>query len=386
MTYGTFYTPTLKKSDLPSDHPTVPSDYAGRGCPVASRTDKEHEFRAPGAGDVRSVCPALNAMANHGYIPRDGRNLTFATIFSGLQACYNISTPLTILLTVGGFLLIKRLPFALPFGLETIFSSTNPDGSKIKPGVIDLHLIGRHNGTEHDASLVHEDCPPDSYYPSIEIIPEWVENLVGDVRPEVEGYPVSRKEKPLSSISTSSTPSSTISKKTTSYLAPPDDLEDDTRSPSRGPSDASSVTAVDIESDTSLSSSSGWKKFTGPEYQYTLVSADDVGRMRARRQREILPKKLDGMHEEIARGEMGIILEVWERETFVENDGTDPVSGEIVKRKKGIPLPWLLTWLAEERLPSGWKPSHVVGLLDVVKRNKAIKLAAQAEEAKQSAS
>ncbi|EEB97680.1 hypothetical protein MPER_02954 [Moniliophthora perniciosa FA553] len=58
MTYGTFYTPSPKKE-----------------CPVASRTDKEHEFRAPGAGDVRSVCPALNAMAKHGYMHFSGLQL-----------------------------------------------------------------------------------------------------------------------------------------------------------------------------------------------------------------------------------------------------------------------------------------------------------------------
>ncbi|EEB92667.1 hypothetical protein MPER_08791, partial [Moniliophthora perniciosa FA553] len=263
-----------------------------------------------------------------------------------------------------------RLPFALPFGLKKIISPRNPDGSEVIPGVIDLHLIGRHNGTEHDASLVHKDCPPDSQYPSIQVIPEWVEDLVGDIRPEVEGYPVSRKGSPLSS--TSSTPSSTLSKKT---------------SHSQGLSDASSVTAVDVVSDTtSSSSSSGWKKFAGPEYQHILVSPADVGRMRARRQRDILPKKLDAKHEEIARGEMGIILGVWERETFVENDGTEPVNSEMVQRKKGVPLPWLLTWLAEERLPSGWKPDRVVGISDVMKRNKVIKTVARAEEAKQRAS
>ena len=27
-----------------------------------------HEYRAPGPGDYRSPCPALNTMANHGYM------------------------------------------------------------------------------------------------------------------------------------------------------------------------------------------------------------------------------------------------------------------------------------------------------------------------------
>lgn len=32
----------------------------------------QYEFVAPGSGDVRGPCPGLNAMANHGYLPRNG--------------------------------------------------------------------------------------------------------------------------------------------------------------------------------------------------------------------------------------------------------------------------------------------------------------------------
>ena len=39
-----------------------------------------HAFAAPGASDLRGPCPALNALANHGYIARNGyTNLTEAT-------------------------------------------------------------------------------------------------------------------------------------------------------------------------------------------------------------------------------------------------------------------------------------------------------------------
>lgn len=31
-----------------------------------------HAFLAPGASDLRGPCPAMNALANHGYIARDG--------------------------------------------------------------------------------------------------------------------------------------------------------------------------------------------------------------------------------------------------------------------------------------------------------------------------
>lgn len=32
-----------------------------------------HEFRAPGPGDQRGECPGLNAAANHGFLPRNGK-------------------------------------------------------------------------------------------------------------------------------------------------------------------------------------------------------------------------------------------------------------------------------------------------------------------------
>jgi len=32
-----------------------------------------HEYRDPGANDKRGPCPGLNAAANHGFLPRNGR-------------------------------------------------------------------------------------------------------------------------------------------------------------------------------------------------------------------------------------------------------------------------------------------------------------------------
>ena len=32
-----------------------------------------NEFRPPGHGDLRGECPGLNAAANHGFLPRDGK-------------------------------------------------------------------------------------------------------------------------------------------------------------------------------------------------------------------------------------------------------------------------------------------------------------------------
>lgn len=42
--------------------------------PTAQHIDvsNAHAFIAPGASDLRGPCPAMNALANHGYIARNG--------------------------------------------------------------------------------------------------------------------------------------------------------------------------------------------------------------------------------------------------------------------------------------------------------------------------
>ena len=45
-------------------------------------TTGSHAFQAPGPNDSRGPCPALNAMANQGYIPRNG-NVTIEQVIQG---------------------------------------------------------------------------------------------------------------------------------------------------------------------------------------------------------------------------------------------------------------------------------------------------------------
>lgn len=89
-----------------------------------------------------------------------------------------------------------------------------------------------------------------------------------------------------------------------------------------------------------------------------LMDAADVARSRIRREKDSPP--LDPVHAEIARGEMAIILGVME----AKGEG-----------KVGVPVAWMREWISKERLPEDWKPTHVQGLLDTVKRSKAIRTA-----------
>lgn len=92
-----------------------------------------HGYQAPTPQDSRSPCPALNAAANHGYLPHSGKNIGFIQLVRVLHDLYDLTYPLAITLTLGGFLLCSK-NFSL-----------------------DLHYLAQHNRIEHDASIVHRD-------------------------------------------------------------------------------------------------------------------------------------------------------------------------------------------------------------------------------------
>uniref|UniRef100_K3WD30 Heme haloperoxidase family profile domain-containing protein n=1 Tax=Globisporangium ultimum (strain ATCC 200006 / CBS 805.95 / DAOM BR144) TaxID=431595 RepID=K3WD30_GLOUD len=76
----------------------------------------------------RSPCPALNTLANHGYIPRNGQSVTRADLKAGIMNVYNIGV-----------------------GVADILVSQVPE-------TLSLDYLGTHNLIEHDASLVHYDA------------------------------------------------------------------------------------------------------------------------------------------------------------------------------------------------------------------------------------
>lgn len=94
-----------------------------------------HAYR-PANGASRSPCPGLNTLANHSYLPHDGRNITFHKLVSALRNGMGFSPGLAIFMAIGGFTLLRR-PSLAPF---------------------DLHGTARHNFIEHNASMVHDDA------------------------------------------------------------------------------------------------------------------------------------------------------------------------------------------------------------------------------------
>ncbi|KZP00812.1 heme-thiolate peroxidase [Calocera viscosa TUFC12733] len=90
----------------------------------------------PGEGDSRCACPALNAMANHGILPRDGRNIPFTELNRATRATYNFS---------------PSFCFYVPLYMAGVL------GRSYHNGTLDLEDISVHNGIEHDASLFRHD-------------------------------------------------------------------------------------------------------------------------------------------------------------------------------------------------------------------------------------
>lgn len=86
---------------------------------------------------VRSPCPGLNALANHGFLHHDGRNMTIPHLIKGLGEGLNMGPDFTV--AIGG---------------AGLLSSPNPLG-----GSFDLDDLNQHNfPIEHDASMSRQDA------------------------------------------------------------------------------------------------------------------------------------------------------------------------------------------------------------------------------------
>jgi len=117
-------------------------------------------YQAPGPNDVRSPCPALNTLANHGYFPRNGQGLTFSMMVEQLYHVLGASPDLTSGLALAALSIKNSATSDLPFGLNSVqtqFGMRDPgelcDGSPC----INLDQADLHGAVEHDVSLVRKD-------------------------------------------------------------------------------------------------------------------------------------------------------------------------------------------------------------------------------------
>ncbi|GBE78877.1 hypothetical protein SCP_0200740 [Sparassis crispa] len=260
---------------------SVPEHAHAHHCPITGHGT--HAYCPPQKGDSRSPCPALNALANHGYLPRDGKCVTPAALTHALRAGYRLSAPLAWVLTRGGFFLLGQ-----------------------RRAHICLADLARHNCIEHDASLVHPDVAHRDEYAPLHPAPHML--------------------------------------------------------------DAFLAHAADG----------------------ALMTPADVARARVAREASYA-RPMDALHAEIARGEMAIVLLLFNNPPPAPSPAPAPPPRSLLaalKRTKdaepaplplpGVPVEMLRTWMHEERLPNGWAPYHQLSLTRVVQTSRAIRAAMRA--------
>lgn len=83
----------------------------------------------------------------------------------------------------------------------------------------------------------------------------------------------------------------------------------------------------------------------GGRYHPGRMTLEDVANIRVKREAESRP--LDGVHAEVARGEMAVAIGI--------------LGGENAAAE-GVDMDVLRLWVRQERLPDGWRPNHTQGL------------------------
>ncbi|KAF4996556.1 hypothetical protein FGRMN_4440 [Fusarium graminum] len=104
---------------------------------LSSRQFVPQEWIAPGADASRGPCPGLNTLANHGYLPRDGKNINLEILAEGMLNGYNIEKMDAVILYTQAIRTSPKYPLARSF---------------------DLADLGRHNILEHDISISRSDA------------------------------------------------------------------------------------------------------------------------------------------------------------------------------------------------------------------------------------
>ncbi|KAF7360782.1 HEME-HALOPEROXIDASE domain-containing protein [Mycena venus] len=70
--------------------PLILAAVAISGAEDASSINSRHQWIAPKATDLRSPCPGLNTLANHGYLPRNGRNISIPMMLEAAIEGFNV--------------------------------------------------------------------------------------------------------------------------------------------------------------------------------------------------------------------------------------------------------------------------------------------------------
>ncbi|KAG9197011.1 hypothetical protein G6514_002537 [Epicoccum nigrum] len=129
---------------------------------LPTTTTDTGEWKAPGEGDGtldRGPCPMLNTLANHGYLPRNGRGISKDIAVKVLDDVLNWD------ITV----------------VSDLYDFAQPTNPAPNATTINLKELTTHNILEHDASLSRQDAafgPADAF--NEKIWNETVAHFIGD--------------------------------------------------------------------------------------------------------------------------------------------------------------------------------------------------------------
>lgn len=120
------------------------------------------EYTPPKEGDSRSACPMLNAMANHGILPHDGKNITFKELNETVRQTFNFAASFCF--------------FVPNFSARFL----NRSYSRDRFDLADLSLHAD-NAIEHDASLTRQDVAlvPHQGKPDLGLVRDLLEEATG---------------------------------------------------------------------------------------------------------------------------------------------------------------------------------------------------------------
>lgn len=120
------------------------------------------EYIPPQDSDSRSACPMLNALANHGILPRDGKNIPFTELNQRVRQTFNFA---------------PSFCFFVPnFSARFLNKSYAQDTFDLAD--LSLHAA---NAIEHDASLTRQDVAlvPDQGRPDLGLVRELLGEATG---------------------------------------------------------------------------------------------------------------------------------------------------------------------------------------------------------------
>ncbi|KAF7300837.1 Cloroperoxidase [Mycena kentingensis (nom. inval.)] len=137
------------QTGVPMSLPPQPTDTSLKRIP-----DAAHPFKAPGPDDQRGPCPAMNTLANHGYIPRNGV-ASFEELMNGMMEAFNLPQAVAAVLAANNFLSRGNV-FINKLSIGGVTPLVPP-----LPGKIDgptTRGIAAHGRFEGDASITRQDA------------------------------------------------------------------------------------------------------------------------------------------------------------------------------------------------------------------------------------